>query len=164
MTAIRVYSLTDAIKGTTTRVAMPGGRNLDVSIPAGVTDGKVIRLKRQGHPSADGGVHGDALITIRVTQDSRFTIDGKNLRTRLQIPLEDAVLGGSVRVPTLDGAVEISIPPYSSSGQTLRIKGKGLPMPDGTGDLFATLEITIPKEPDLELEMLMKRWRDRRSR
>jgi len=143
---------------------MPGGRNLDVSIPAGVTDGKVIRLKRQGHPSADGGVHGDALITIRVTQDSRFTIDGKNLRTRLQIPLEDAVLGGTVRVPTLDGAVEISIPPYSSSGQTLRLKGKGLPMPEGSGDLFATIEITIPKEPDLELEMLMKRWRDRRPR
>ena len=157
-------SLTDAIKGTTTRISMPGGRNLDVSIPAGVTDGKVIRLKRQGHPSAEGGVHGDALITIRVTQDPRFTVDGKNLRTRLQIPLEDAVLGGTVRVPTLDGAVEISFPPYSSSGQTLRLKGKGLPMPDGTGDLFATIEITIPKEPDLELEMLMKRWRDRRPR
>jgi DnaJ-class molecular chaperone len=161
---VATISLTDAIKGTTTRIAMPGGRNLDVSIPAGVTDGKVIRLKKQGHPSAEGGVHGDALITIRVTQDPRFTIDGKNLRTRLQIPLEDAVLGGTVRVPTLDGAVEISIPPYSSSGQTLRLKGKGLPMPEGTGDLFATIEITIPKEPDLELEMLMKRWRDRRPR
>jgi len=161
---VATISLTDAIKGTTTRIAMPGGRNLDVSIPAGVTDGKVIRLKKQGHPSAEGGIHGDALITIRVTQDPRFTIDGKNLRTRLQIPLEDAVLGGTVRVPTLDGAVEISIPPYSSSGQTLRLKGKGLPMPEGTGDLFATIEITIPKEPDLELEMLMKRWRDRRPR
>jgi len=161
---VATISLTDAIKGTTTRISMPGGRNLDVSIPAGVTDGKVIRLKKQGHPSAEGGVHGDALITIRVTQDPRFTIDGKNLRTRLQIPLEDAVLGGTVRVPTLDGAVEISIPPYSSSGQTLRLKGKGLPIPEGTGDLFATIEITIPKEPDLELEMLMKRWRDRRPR
>jgi DnaJ-class molecular chaperone len=78
--------------------------------------------------------------------------------------LEDAVLGGTVRIPTLDGAVELSIPPYSTSGQTLRLKGKGLPAPDGAGDLFATLELMIPKDPDLELEMLMKRWRDRRPR
>jgi DnaJ-class molecular chaperone len=162
--AVASISLTDAIKGTTSRISLPGGRTLDVSIPAGVTDGKVIRLKRQGYPSTEGGVHGDALITIRVTQDPRFTVEGKNLRTRLQIPLEDAVLGGTVRVPTLDGAVELSIPPYSSSGQTLRLKGKGLPATDGAGDLFATIEITIPKDPDLELEMLMKRWRDRRPR
>jgi len=157
-------SLSDAIKGTTTRVLLPGGRALDVSVPAGVTDGKVIRLKRQGQASAEGGVPGDALITIRVTQDTRFTVDGKNLRTRVPVPLEDAVLGGTVRVPTLDGMVELSIPPYSSSGMTLRLKGKGLPATDAPGDLFATLELTIPKDPDLELEMLMKRWRDRKPR
>jgi DnaJ-class molecular chaperone len=161
---ITTVSLSDSIKGTTARVALPGGRMLEVSIPAGVTDGKVIRLKRQGQPSAEGGVAGDALITIRVTQDNRFTIDGKNLRTRVPVPLEDAVLGGTVRIPTLDGAVELSIPPYSTSGQTLRLKGKGLPAADGAGDLFATLELMIPKDPDLELEMLMKRWRDRRPR
>jgi len=161
---VTTVGLADSIKGTTARVSLPGGRTLEVSIPAGVTDGKVIRLKRQGQPSAEGGIPGDALITIRVTQDNRFTIDGKNLRTRVPIPLEDAVLGGTVRVPTLDGVVELSIPPYSNSGQTLRLKGKGLPAPDGVGDLFATLELTIPKEPDLELEMLMKRWRDRKPR
>lgn len=83
---------------------------------------------------------------------------------RVQIPLEDAVLGGRVRVPTLEGAVELSIPPYSSSGQTLRLRGKGVPAEDGAGDLMVTLEVTIPKEPDLELEMLMKRWRDRKPR
>ena len=82
----------------------------------------------------------------------------------MAVPLEDAVLGGTVRVPTLDGVVELSIPPYSSSGMTLRLKGKGLPATDSAGDLFATLELTIPKEPDLELEMLMKRWRDRKPR
>jgi len=163
LNVVATISLTDAIKGTTTRIAMPNGRTLDVSIPQGVTDGRVIRLKKQGHPSAEGGVPGDALITIRIKQDPRFTIEGKNLRTRLPIPLEDAVLGGTVRVPTLDGTVEISIPPYSSSGQTLRLKGKGLPLADGMGDLFATLEITIPKTPDLELDALMRRWRDRRS-
>jgi DnaJ-class molecular chaperone len=161
---VTTVSLADSIKGTIARVSLPGGRTLEVSIPAGVTDGKVIRLKRQGQPSAEGGIPGDALITIRVTQDNRFTIDGKNMRTRVPIPLEDAVLGGTVRVPTLDGVVELSIPPYSNSGQTLRLKGKGLPAADGAGDLFATLELTIPKEPDLELEMLMKRWRDRKPR
>ena len=161
---VTTVSLADSIKGTIARVSLPGGRTLEVSIPAGVTDGKVIRLKRQGQPSAEGGIPGDALITIRVTQDNRFTIDGTNMRTRVPIPLEDAVLGGTVRVPTLDGVVELSIPPYSNSGQTLRLKGKGLPAADGAGDLFATLELTIPKEPDLELEMLMKRWRDRKPR
>ena len=162
--ATATISLADSIRGTTARVSLPTGRVVEVTVPAGVNDGKVIRLKKQGQTSREGGPPGDALITIRVAQDQRFTVDGKTLKVRVPIPLEDAVLGGTVRVPTLDGAVDVSIPPYSSSGQTMRLRGKGLPAPDGPGDLLAVLEITVPKSPDLELEMLMKRWRDRRSR
>lgn len=157
-------SLAESLSGTTTRVSLPTGRVIEVKVPAGVTEGKVIRLKHQGHASTAGGPPGDAFVTIHIAQDHRFQIDGKTLKTRIQIPLEDAVLGGRVRVPTLDGIVELSIPPYSSSGQTLRLRGKGVPAEDGAGDLLATLEITIPKDPDLELEMLMKRWRDRKPR
>ena len=157
-------TLAESLTGTTTRVSLPTGRTIEVKVPAGVTEGKVIRLKRQGHASPAGGAPGDAFVTIHIAQDLRFQVDGKNLKVRVQIPLEDAVLGGRVRVPTLEGAVELSIPPYSSSGQTLRLRGKGVPAEDGAGDLLATLEVTIPKEPDLELEMLMKRWRDRKPR
>jgi len=161
---VTTISFADSLTGTTARIVLPGGKTLEIAVPAGVTDGKVIRLKKQGQPSPEGGPPGDALVTVRVTPDHRFTVDGKNLKTRVSVPLDDAVLGGRVRVPTLDGMIELSIPPYSSSGQTLRVKGKGLPASDGPGDLFATLELTIPKEPDLELETLMKRWRDRKPR
>ena len=71
--------------------------------------------------------------------DSRFTVDGQNLRIRLPVPLEDAVLGGPLRVPTLDGTVELSLPANSSSGRTMRLRGKGLPGKDGTGDLLVTI-------------------------
>jgi len=157
-------TLAESLAGTTTRVSLPTGRTIEVKVPAGVTEGKVIRLKQQGHASPMGGPPGDAYVTIHISQDHRFQVDGKNLKVRVQIPLEDAVLGGRVRVPTLEGAVELSIPPYSSSGQTLRLRGKGVPAENGAGDLMVTLEVTIPKEPDLELEMLMKRWRDRKPR
>ncbi|MEI6573229.1 MAG: J domain-containing protein [Alphaproteobacteria bacterium] len=157
-------TLAESLSGTTTRVSLPTGRMIEVKVPAGVTEGKVIRLKRQGHASPAGGPPGDAYVTIHIAQDHRFQVDGKNLKVRVQIPLEDAVLGGRVRVPTLEGAVDLSIPPYSSSGQTLRLRGKGVPAEDGAGDLLATIEVTIPKEPDLELEMMMKRWRDRKPR
>jgi DnaJ-class molecular chaperone len=70
------------------------------------------------------------------------------------------VLGGKVRVPTLDGAVELAIPPGTSSGRTLRVKGKGLPSKDGAGDLYATVRIVLPERSDPELEALMRQWRD----
>lgn len=157
-TEIRV-SLADALQGSSARVSLYGGRTVEVKIPAGVTDGQVIRLKRQGMPSAMGGPEGDALVTVRVQPDSRFAIEGKNLRTRVQVDLADAVLGGVIRVPTLDGAVEINLPKGASSGQVLRMKSKGVPAKDGAGDLFAVIEIVLPKEPDPELEALMQRWR-----
>ena len=89
-----------------------------------------------------------------------FERDGANLRLELPVTLYEAVLGGRVRVPTLDGAVELSIPPGTSSGRTMRVKGKGLPSKDGAGDLYATVRIVLPEQPDPELEALMKKWRD----
>lgn len=159
-TEIRI-PFVDALNGTTSRVTLYGGRAVDVKIPAGVADGQVIRLKRQGMPSPMGGPEGDALVTVRVQPDPRFTIESKNLRTRVQVDLADAVLGGVIRVPTLDGAVEINLPKGASSGQVLRVKGKGVPAPDGAGDLFAVIEIVLPKEPDPDLEKLMLRWREK---
>jgi DnaJ-class molecular chaperone len=78
----------------------------------------------------------------------------------LPVTLYEAVLGGKVRVPTLDGAVQLAIPPGTSSGRTLRVKGKGLPAKDGAGDLYATVRIVLPEGGDADLEDLMKKWRD----
>ena len=91
-----------------------------------------------------GGVAGDALITVSIAEHPLFKREGANLRLELPVTLYEAVLGGKVRVPTLDGAVELAIPAGTSSGRTLRVKGKGLPGKDGAGDLYATVRIVLP--------------------
>jgi DnaJ-class molecular chaperone len=154
-------TLAEAVRGSKSRVLMPDGREMEVSIPAGVRDGQVIRLRQQGQRSPTGGTPGDAFVTVHVLPDERFTIEGKNLRSRVPVRLDEAVLGGKVRVPTLDGAVEMTVPANSSSGRTLRLRGKGLPAADGQGDQLVTLEIVLPPDPDPELETLMKKWREK---
>jgi DnaJ-class molecular chaperone len=154
-------TLSDAAKGTELRLAFSNGREIEVKIPAGVTDGKVIRLKGQGHPSPTGGPAGDLLVTVKVKPDRRFTLEGKDLRLRLPVSLDEAVLGGHVRVPTLQGAVEVTIPRNTSSGRTLRLRGKGFPAKDGAGDLLVTLEIVLPPDAGDDLRALMEKWRER---
>jgi DnaJ-class molecular chaperone len=151
-------TLAEAIRGTKVRIELPDGREIEASVPAGIADGKVVRLKGQGRPGPAGAAAGDLLLTIRVKPDRRFAIEGKDLRLRLPVRLDEAVLGAKVRVPTVDGAVEMTIPPHSSSGRTLRLRGKGLPAPEGAGDLLVTVEIVLPPEKDGELDDLMKRW------
>ena len=104
---------------------------------------------------------GDLLITINIAPHPHFKVDGSDLRLDLPITLYEAVLGGKVRVPTLTGAVELSIPKNTSSGRTFRLKGKGLPKATGApGDLFVTTRIMLPDGNDSELEALMQKWRD----
>jgi DnaJ-class molecular chaperone len=154
-------TLADAAKGTKTRVHLPTGKDVEVKIPAGMTTGQQIRLKGQGWPSATGKA-GDALITVNVAPHPIFTPDGNDLRLDLPITLYEAVLGGKVRVPTLDGAVELAIPPNTDSGRTFRLKGKGLKSKTITGDLLATVRILLPERPDDELKELMHKWREKK--
>ena len=157
-------SLEQSVLGGETRVILPSGRTLEVKIPAGIDDGKQIRLKGQGNPSPYGGENGDAMITIRVARHPLFKIDGRDLRLELPITLYEAVLGGKAEARTLTGAVELSVPPNSSSGRTLRLRGKGLPASGGAaaGDLLVSLKIVLPDSADPELEALMKSWRDKK--
>ncbi|MFO1148746.1 MAG: J domain-containing protein [Alsobacter sp.] len=155
-------TLAEAVHGTHLRLMLPAEREIEVKVPAGIQDGQTIRLKGQGQASPNGGPNGDLLVTIKVKPDKRFQVEGRNLRLRLPVRLDEAVLGAKVRVPTLDGAVEMSIPPQSSSGRTLRLRGKGLPG-DTPGDLLVTVEIVLPKEKDEEFEALMRRWHERLS-
>jgi DnaJ-class molecular chaperone len=162
-------TLADAAKGTKTRVHLPTGKDVEVKIPAGIATGQQIRLKGQGWPSATanpganpGAKAGDALITVNVAPHPTFTPDGADLRLDLPITLYEAVLGGKVRVPTLDGAVELAIPAGTDSGRTFRLKGKGLKSKTATGDLLATVRIVLPERSDDELKELMRKWREQK--
>ena len=152
-------SLPEAAKGTKTRVHLPTGKDVEVRIPAGLTNGQQNRLKGQGWPIANGKP-GDALITVNVAAHPLFTPDGADLRLDLPVALYEATLGGKVRVPTLDGAVELAIPAGTDSGRTFRLKGKGLKSKSATGDLLATVRIVLPEHADEEFKALMKKWRD----
>jgi DnaJ-class molecular chaperone len=152
-------SLEEAAKGGEKRVRLPSGKELNVKIPASVTAGQQIRVKGQGE-TAPGHPPGDLLITISIAPHAFFKVDGSDLRVDLPITLYEAVLGSKVRVPTLGGAVELSIPKNTSSGRIFRLKGKGLPKAGAAGDLFVTTRIMLPDGNDAELEALMEKWRD----
>jgi DnaJ-class molecular chaperone len=154
-------ALADAAKGTKTRVHLPTGKDVEVKIPAGIASGQQIRLKGQGWPSATGKA-GDAMITVNVAPHPVFKPDGSDLRLELPITLYEAALGEKVRVPTLDGAVELAIPAGTNSGRTFRLKGKGLKAKSGAGDLLATVRIVLPERVDDEFKELMKKWRDKK--
>ena len=117
-----------------------------------------MRMKGQGEPSPFGGPAGDAYVVVAYGKHRDFRVEGTDLRADVNLPLAQAVLGGKVRVPTLGGHVDLSVPAYTNSGRTFRLRGKGLPKTDGgSGDLLATMRITLPEQPDEELEALMRR-------
>jgi DnaJ-class molecular chaperone len=159
ISAALTVTLEEAAKGAEKRVRLPTGKELKVRIPAGVTSGQQIRLKGQGQ-EVPGHRPGDALVTVTVAPHRFFRVEGNDLRIDLPITLDEAVLGAKVRVPTLDGAVELSIPKNTSSGRTFRLKGKGIGKDkSATGDLLVTVRIALPDGADAELEALMERWR-----
>jgi DnaJ-class molecular chaperone len=153
-------SLGEAALGAKKRVKLPNGKDVEVTIPAGITDGQQVRLRGQGLSA--GGAPGDAIVTIHVLPHSELKPEGADLRADIFIPLEDAVLGGTARVPTLSGAVDLKIPPQTSGGRTFRLKGKGLPKKEGGhGDLLATINIRLG-DPDADLDALMKKRREKK--
>ncbi len=156
--------LATAANGGSIRVALPTGKTLDVAVPAGIEDGKSIRLRGQGHPGPRNGPAGDVIVTVRYAPHPLFKVEGRDLRLDLPITLYEAVLGAKVRVPTLGGEVETSIAPGMSGGRVLRLRGKGLPAVSelAAGDLLATVRIVLPGESDGELTALMLKWRDRK--
>ncbi len=157
-------TLEDIVSNQRHRVKLPTGREIEVDLPKGVTDGQVIRLRGLGNPGRLGGAPGDAMMTVRILPHARFTVEGTTLRTRVPLPLEDAVLGGKLRVPTLEGEVETSVPPGTSGGKSLRLRGKGLPGTGGRGDIIVSLDIVLPDPPDEDLAALMTKRRARRQK
>lgn len=149
-------TLAQAATGGTRRVKLPGGREVEITIPEGVSDGKVMRLRGLGQTDPFSGETGDVMMTIKIKPDSRFIVDGNDLRTRVAVPLAKAVLGGPLHVPTLTGAVEMNIPPMTGTARQFRLRGKGLKGEKGAvGDLFVAIDIEMPAS-DAELTALMK--------
>jgi len=147
-----------AVQGGEAQVSLrrPDGNieTLKVKIPAGIDEGKKIRLRGQGQQSPDGGA-GDLLITIHVAPHPWFTRHGNDLDVRVPITLAEAVLGAKVDVPTPKGTISLRIPPGSSSGKKLRVKGHGVAPKSGEpGDLYAVVEIVLPPMDDKTTELV----------
>lgn len=132
------------------------GKNINVKIPAGTTDGQTLRLKGLGHPSPNGGSAGDVLITLNIDKHPYFSLEGNNIVMELPITVKEAILGAKVTVPTITGKVAVNIPPYASSGEKLRLKGKGIK----GGDQIVSLKILAPKTPDAGLEEALRKLPD----
>jgi len=140
------------------RVTLGSGKTIDLKLSPGVESGTQMRLAGQGEPGPGGS--GDAIVTIEIQPHRFFRRDGDDIRLDLPITLREAVLGGSVKVPTVDGAVMLTVPKGSSSGKTLRLKGKGFHKRDGSrGDQFVTLRIDIPTD-DAALRSFVEGWDD----
>jgi len=144
----------------------PERSSYGVSIPPGVTDGSRIRLGGQGGRGLGGGASGDLFLRVRLRPDPRFRVEDHDLRTRIDVAPWEAALGARVDVPTLTGTVTMRVPPGTPSGQTLRLRGKGLPRRKGAaGDLLAEVRIVVPKTlSDRERELFEQLARDSQFR
>jgi DnaJ-class molecular chaperone len=153
----------EAVRGGKRRITLPSGSALDLTIPEGAADGHVLRLKGKGGPGIGGGPAGDALIELIVRPHPLFSRQGDDIVIELPITLDEAVLGGKIETPTVTGRVALSIPKGSSSGQTLRLRGKGVKRRGGKayGDQLVRLKVVMPPQIDGELEEFMQKWRER---
>lgn len=145
VTATTTVDFVTATKGDTVTLSGGAGKPITVRIPAGVTDGQKLRLRGKGEPSPDGGEAGDLVLTVKVTKHAVFERDGLNLRVNVPVTFAEAALGATIQVPTLGGEpVRLKVAAGTSSGQVLRVKGRGVTTPKGTGDLLARVEVAVP--------------------
>jgi DnaJ-class molecular chaperone len=136
---------------------------ITVQIPAGIESGKTIRLRGQGEPSPSGGQPGDILIAIQVAPHPHFERRGRNLEVSVPVTLAEAGLGAKIDVPTPKGVITLTVPPGTSSGKRLRVKGHGVQSKDGTGDLYAVIQIVLPSQVDAESAELIRKLDERQA-
>jgi DnaJ-class molecular chaperone len=156
----------DAVRGTTRRITMGtttiagAAPTLDVTIPPGVQDGTVLRLKGKGAPGFGGAPAGDALVDLHVRPHKHFRREGDDIVLELPVTLDEAALGARIEVPTIAGRVQMTVPKGSSSGDVLRLKGRGLKGKTGTGDQRVVLRVVMPDRVDPDLERFLTEWRE----
>jgi molecular chaperone DnaJ len=145
VTANTTLDFMTAIRGETVSLQLQDGRDTKVKIPAGVADGQKIRLKGKGQQSPDGGEPGDLVLTVAVRKHPIFEREGLNLRVDVPVTFAEAALGATIEVPTLDaGPVKLRVAAGTPSGRVLRVKGRGVVTPKGTGDLLAEVVVAVP--------------------
>ncbi|TAD90694.1 MAG: J domain-containing protein [Alphaproteobacteria bacterium] len=149
-----------AAVGTKRRITLPDGRAIDVAIPPGTGDGTQLRLKGQGQPGLGGGHAGDAFVDISVQPHQFFVRKGDDIHVDVPVTLQEAVLGASITIPTIDGKVSVKVPRGANSGTTLRLKGRGIANPKaGTrGDQYVSLTVVLPERQDTDLVAFVERW------
>lgn len=153
----------DAVNGTKRRVSLPDGSSLDVTIPAGIGDGETMRLRGKGGEGVGEGAPGDALIEVSVRPHPLFAREGDDIVVEIPIAIDEAVLGAKVEVPTISGDVRMTVPAGSSSGDVLRLRGRGVTAKGRpAGNQRVVLKIVVPKEPDEPLRKAMEAFRERR--
>ncbi len=150
-----------AVKGVRRRINKHDGKTLDVNIPPGTENGQSLRLKGQGLQGKGGGPAGDAFVEVQVDAHPFFTRDKSDIEIELPISIDEAILGAKIKVPTVDGPVSVTVPPNTSSGTRLRLKGRGVPASrlSGTaGDEYVRLKIVLPEQSDEELKEFILQW------
>jgi curved DNA-binding protein len=147
--AVLDLTLEEAAAGGHRHLTLGDGRDYDVEIPAGVRDGQRIRLAGEGGPGVHGGPSGDLFLRVRMAPHPRFRVEGRDLHIDLLVSPSEAALGAVVPVPTLTGTARVRVPAGSSTGRQLRLRGEGMPASGGgRGDLYAHVEIVVPKQLD----------------
>jgi DnaJ-class molecular chaperone len=147
----------DAVHGADTLITLPDGQGLSVKIPCGIRDGQTLRLRGKGATGFGGAPSGDALITVEVQPHSVFARDGDDILLTLPVTFDEAILGGKVAVPTIDGTVGLTIPVGSSTGRVLRLRGRGI---SGKGDQRVTIEVMVPQKTDDNLRDFLTTWHE----
>jgi DnaJ-class molecular chaperone len=153
----------EAARGTKKRVTMPEGGVLDLTVPVGVSDGQVLRLRGKGGAGLAGGASGDALVEIHVKQSAEFKRSGFDILVEVPVTIDEAVLGARIEVPTVEGRVALTIPKGTSSGRVFRLKGKGIANPAAgtTGDQLVSIRIVLPETVDDTLSYFLTEWRQK---
>ena len=149
-----------AARGGKQGVQLPDGRKLEITIPEGAEEGETLLLKGQGMPGAEGQPAGDAIVELDVQPHNVFKRDGHDVRIDLPITLNEAVLGGSVRTPTIGGPVMLKITSGSNTGKVMRLRGRGLldRRTGKRGDQLVTLQVTLPEQDDEKLKAFLEGW------
>lgn len=152
----------DAVNGTKRRVNMPDGNSMEITLPPGLKDGQTLRLRGKGAPGVGQGAPGDALVTVSVRPHPVFARVDDDIEIELPITFDEAVLGAKVDVPTVSGSVSVTIPKGASSGQRLRLRGKGVKRAGGrAGDQIVRLKIVLPKRINTGMEDMARSWREK---
>ncbi len=152
-----------AARGARKSLALPDGRDIEVTIPAGAGDGQILHVRGGGMAGYGKGPPGDALVHVSVRPHPLFARpnDGPDIEMELPITVDEAVLGAKVEVPTIAGRVAMTVPAGSSSGDRLRLRGRGIrPRGGEPGDQFVRLKIVLPDRIDTDLQALAERWRE----